>query len=60
MEPIKPVVPIKKHKTISIKNVNTSTTWQLETPEDVQKYITALQNKLNGLLEENTIINIEF
>ena len=60
VKPIKPVVPVKKHKTISIKTVNTSTTWQLETPEDVQKYITALQNKLNGLLEENTIINIEF
>lgn len=61
-QPVTPVipVPVKKHKTISIKTVNTSTTWQLETPEDVQKYISALQNKLNGLLEENTIINIEF
>ena len=49
-----------KQKTVSIKSVSSSTTWQLETPEDVQKYISALQAKLNGLLEEDTIINIEF
>ena len=55
-----PAITIKKQKTISIKNVNTSTTWQLETQEDVQKYINALQNKLNSLLEKDTIINIEF
>jgi hypothetical protein len=54
------VKPVKKRKTVSIKSVNSSTTWQLETPEDVQKYISALQAKLNGLLEEDTIINIEF
>ena len=59
-EIIVPVEPVKDLKTYSIKDINTSTTWQLETQEDVQKYITALQNKLNGLLEENTIINIEF
>ena len=58
--PVTPVKPVKKRKTISIKNVNTSTTWQLETKEDVQKYINALQNKLNSLLEKDTIINIEF
>ena len=55
-----PAITVKKQKTISIKNVNTSTTWQLETQEDVQKYITALQNKLNSLLEKDTVINIEF
>ena len=58
--PVIPVKPVKKRKTISIKSVNTSTTWQLETQEDVQKYISALQAKLNGLLEDDTIINIEF
>ena len=50
----------KKNKIVSIKTVTSAATWQLETPEDVQKYITALQNKLNGMLEENTIIHIEF
>ncbi len=58
--PVGPVVPVKKHKTVSIRTINTSTTWQLETKEDVERYVTALQKKLNGLLEENTIINIEF
>ena len=58
-----PVVPQpkpKKNKIVSIKSVTSAATWQLETPEDVQKYITALQNKLNGMLQENTILHIEF
>ena len=29
-------MPFKKQKTISIKSINTSTTWQLETVEDVK------------------------
>ena len=37
-----------------------SASWQLETPEDVQKYVAALQKKLNGMLEDNTILHIEF
>ena len=52
--------PAKTHKTVSIKTVNTASTWQLETEEDVDKCISALQAKLKGMLEENTIINIEF
>lgn len=55
-----PVVPTKKKKTVSIKSINTSTTWQIETADDVKKYITELEQKLINSLEEGTIINIEF
>lgn len=58
--PAPPKAPTKKHKTISIKSVNTSATWQIETEDDVKKYISELQKKLTAALEENTVINIEF
>lgn len=50
----------KKTKTISIKAINTSATWQIETADDVKKYITELENKLIKALEQDTVINIEF
>ena len=55
-----PPVPVKKQKTISIKAINTQSTWQLENADDVKKYITELEKKLMNSLEEGTIINIEF
>ena len=55
-----PQPPVKKRRTVSIKSVNTSSTWQIETAEDVDKYVAALQAKLKGMLEENTVITIEF
>ena len=58
---VKPVqTPVKKYKTVSIRNVNTSSTWQLETEADVDKYITSLRAKLTAILEKDTVINIEF
>lgn len=62
-EPTAPAIPVpvmKKKKTISIKTVNTSATWQLETEADVKRYVAELEKKLISELEENTIINIEF
>ena len=53
-------IPVKKSKTISIKSVNNVSSWQIETEEDVKKYIEKLENKLINLLEDNTTINIEF
>ena len=55
-----PAPRVKRAKTISIKSVNTEQTWQIETPEDVKRYITELEKKLLGTLEENTVIHIEF
>ena len=51
---------VKKSKTISIKSINTSTTWQLESAEDVDKYLRELREKLINTLEENTVTHIEF
>lgn len=52
--------PVKKRKSISIKSVNTSSTWQIETEEDVKKYAAELEKRLIAVLEDNTVINIEF
>lgn len=54
------VSKIKKQRTISIKAINTETTWQLETKEDVKRYVTMLEKKLLEELREDTIIHIEF
>lgn len=51
---------IKKQRTVSIKTINTETTWQLETTGDVKKYVAELEKKLLSIVEEDTIINIEF
>ena len=52
--------PVKNSKTISIKSLNTSATWQIETEQDVKRYVSELEEKLINSLVENTIINIEF
>ena len=54
----KPV--IKKRKNISIKSINSSVSWQLESEADVKKYVAELEKKLMQTLEEDTIINIQF
>lgn len=55
-----PTPKVKKQRTISIKSINTETTWQLETSEDVKKYIAELEKKLLAQLEEDTVIHVEF
>lgn len=54
------VRPVKKKKTVSIKSINNAATWQIETEEDVKRYVAELENKLMNALEDDTIINIEF
>ena len=51
---------IKKQKTLSIKEINNITTWQLETMEDVKRYLGELEKKLINALEDDTILNVEF
>lgn len=59
--PIVPTpTPVKKKKTVSIKSINNAATWQIETEDDVKRYIAELEKKLMNTLEDNTIINIEF
>ena len=50
----------KKQRTISIKSINTETTWQLETEEDVKRYVADLEKKLLAQLEDDTVIHVEF
>ena len=50
----------KKQRTISIKTITTETTWQLETAEDVKRYVSELERKLLEQLEKDTILHIEF
>lgn len=55
-----PQPKIKKRKNISIKSVNLAASWQIETPQDVDKYIAALKERILKELDADTIINIEF
>ena len=50
----------KKQKTVSIRAINTSSTWQLESAEDVRRCVAELQDRLMKVLEEDTVVNIEF
>ena len=47
-------------KTVSIKSINTETTWRIETEADVDRYVETLKSKLKLNIKEGTILNIEF
>ena len=51
---------VKKQRTVSIKTINTENTWQLETADDVKRYVSGLEKKLLDLLEDHIIIHVEF
>ena len=65
---IEPVVPVpgrvdnkrKTNKHVSIKSINPAITWQIETKQDVEQYLGTLRTRLIDMLEEDTIVNIEF
>lgn len=52
-------VPVKQRKTISIKSLSSEISWEIETAEDVEKYISSLKSKLLENIEDNTIIRVE-
>lgn len=54
------VKPIKKKKSISIKSVSLTSSWQIEKAEDLDEYIRDLREQILKELEQDTIINIEF
>jgi len=56
----KPQPKIKKRKSISIKSVNLAASWQIETPQDVDKYVALLKERILKELDADTIIHIEF
>jgi hypothetical protein len=51
---------VKKRRNISIKSINLTNSWQIETQQDVEKYIAALRERILRELDEETVINIEF
>ena len=59
-KPVAPPPKIKKHKNISIKTVNVANSWQIESVQDVDKYMAALREQIIKELDEDTVINIEF
>ncbi|WP_313126658.1 BREX system P-loop protein BrxC [Proteiniclasticum ruminis] len=52
--------PPKKHKSISIKSVSLTSSWQIESAQDLDKYIRELREQIMKELDQDTIINIEF
>ena len=58
--PHPPSLKVKKKKNISIKSVSVSSSWQIETPQDVDKYLAELRTQILKELAEDTIVNIEF
>lgn len=58
-EPV-PQPKVKRRRSISIKSVNLAASWQIESPQDVDKYMAALRERILKELDEDTIINIEF
>ena len=52
--------PLIKRKNISIRDINPSNSWRVESKEDLDKYLEKLKDRLEKELEENTILNIEF
>lgn len=55
-----PIAKPKSQKTVSIKMINTETTWRIESEEDVDRYVEALRRKLKQSVKEDTILNVEF
>lgn len=52
--------PVKKQKSISIKNISLTSSWQIESAQDLDKYISELREQIMKELDQDTIINIEF
>jgi hypothetical protein len=45
---------------VGIKSVALTSSWRIETEEDIDKALATLRQNLKAQLEENTIINVEF
>jgi len=58
--PTLPIPKVKKRRSVSIKTINLANSWQVETEQDVDKYIAALRERILKELKEDTVINIEF
>lgn len=63
-KPVAPVAPIKpkpkKKKNIAIKSVTMTSSWRIESEDDIEKYLETLRRNLKEQLEKDTIVNVEF
>ena len=59
-EPVIPAPKVKTRKSVSIRSINRSASWQVETAADVDKYLGELRERILKELAEDTIVNIEF
>ena len=55
-EPVK----IKKTKNVTIKNMTNTSSWRLESEQDIDQYLAALRKALIEELEGTDIVNVEF
>ena len=50
----------KQIKNVTLKKINKTSSWRIESVEDVDKYLNELRNNLLLELADNTIVNVEF
>ena len=61
MEPKKPEHAVTKvYRNLNIRDLTNYASWQIETKEDLQKYMDALYEKIESNMADNTVINVEF
>lgn len=53
-------VPVKKTKNVTIKNVTHTSSWRIESVEDVEKCVNQLRKSLMDELNGNDVVNVEF
>ena len=54
------VYKAKTTKNVTIKNMTHTSSWRLESTEDVEKVLDSLRRSLLAELDENDIVNVEF
>lgn len=59
IEDVKQEFKVRTTKNISIKTVAKTSSWRLESSEDIEKYLAILRENLLKEIKEDTIINIE-
>ena len=58
--PVPDPVKIKKTKNVTIKNMTNTSSWRLESEQDIDTYLAALRKALIEELEGTDIVNVEF
>lgn len=58
--PPAPAPKVKKQKTLSIKAVNHTSSWQVESEQELDNYLARLRQQIIKELAEDTVVHIEF